>query len=228
MKNKAVIGYAIVLIYILLSYSIFLFCSDEKIVDLTLEDHLYEWFGFWTVFLASVFFFIAFFVDKRGNDLFLFKTPRNIFYLFLGLLLFFLAGEEITWGQRVFNFQTSALMNEANAQNEQNIHNLAVFSGIFNMDHLFTLFWMVYCVLIPILDAKWVGFSRLIQKINLPVVPLWLSFFFALNYVIFLIVKFSVPFLTLHAASEVKETTIETLFCVVGLVMVLNIKKAKA
>ena len=47
----------------------------------------------------------------------------------LGLVLFFGAGEEISWGQRIFNIESSDLFLQHNAQAEMNIHNLTV-SGV--------------------------------------------------------------------------------------------------
>ncbi len=44
-------------------------------------------------------------------------------YLLLGLGLIFVAGEEISWGQRIFNFETPANINQANLQDEINLHN---------------------------------------------------------------------------------------------------------
>lgn len=47
-----------------------------------------------------------------------------LLYLALGLGIFFLTGEEISWGQRIFGWQTSESMRAINKQGETNIHNL--------------------------------------------------------------------------------------------------------
>src|SRR5882672_8628688 len=47
-------------------------------------------------------------------------------YLAIGLASFFVLGEEISWGQRIFNFQTSEYFREHNSQDEENIHNLVL------------------------------------------------------------------------------------------------------
>ena len=49
------------------------------------------------------------------------------FRLFFGLLAFaclYVAGEEISWGQRLFDIQTPEFFNEHNLQQETNLHNL--------------------------------------------------------------------------------------------------------
>lgn len=56
---------------------------------------------------------------KRGG-LFLFTLG------FLTLFFFFGAGEEISWGQRIFNVESSEFFKENNAQAETNLHNLMV------------------------------------------------------------------------------------------------------
>lgn len=45
--------------------------------------------------------------------------------VFLSLVLFVMAGEEISWGQRIFEWQTTGYFSEHNVQGETNLHNLA-------------------------------------------------------------------------------------------------------
>ena len=60
----------------------------------------------------------------------LLKDQRGFTFLFmttlLGLFFFFGAGEEISWGQRLFNIESSEFFTENNAQGEMNLHNLVV------------------------------------------------------------------------------------------------------
>jgi hypothetical protein len=44
----------------------------------------------------------------------------------LGLVFFFVAGEEISWGQRIFDIESSEWLLENNAQGETNLHNMRV------------------------------------------------------------------------------------------------------
>jgi hypothetical protein len=221
MKAKTWIVYGIITLSILSSYIIFFFCTDAQLIDLTLEDHFFEWMGFWFLLTASILFFVTYILDKNSNDLFVFKTRKNIFYLLLGLVFLFGAGEEISWGQRIFHFHTGALMNRLNDQEEMNIHNLRIFKGILNFDHLFTMFWISFCVLIPIVNWKYEGANKFLKRINMPVVPLWLTFFYVLSYTIFLALKVSMPHL-LHQISEVKETSISEMFFILSITGLLE------
>ena len=51
-------------------------------------------------------------------------------HIAFGLFLLFVAGEEISWGQRIMQFSTPKIFQEYNAQQEFNLHNLK-FSGIY-------------------------------------------------------------------------------------------------
>jgi len=45
-------------------------------------------------------------------------------YLLLSLMLVFVIGEELSWGQRIFNIQSGVFFMEKNTQSETNLHNL--------------------------------------------------------------------------------------------------------
>lgn len=50
-------------------------------------------------------------------------------YLLLALALFFVAGEEISWGQRIFGVATPEWLSQKNKQHELNVHNLKLFTN---------------------------------------------------------------------------------------------------
>jgi hypothetical protein len=79
------------------------------------EDHLVEWLQFFCLFLASIYFGLT--VLKKVGVL-------RFFYILAALCSFFLAMEEISWGQRLFNIETPEALKAINAQNEITIHNL--------------------------------------------------------------------------------------------------------
>lgn len=55
--------------------------------------------------------------------------------LFLGFALasFFIAGEEIAWGQRIFGLQTPEELREINHQGEITVHNIRIIQDTFNV-----------------------------------------------------------------------------------------------
>ena len=82
------------------------------------EDRSYEWLGFAGFFGAGVFSLLT----LLHRD----KMPPKVALLFLGLGFFYIvcAGEEVSWGQRVFGWETPENFKEANEQGETNLHNL--------------------------------------------------------------------------------------------------------
>lgn len=56
----------------------------------------------------------------------------GILYFIFSLSLFFVFGEEISWGYRIFNTSLNQYFQEYNIQQETNIHNLKQFFILFN------------------------------------------------------------------------------------------------
>jgi len=87
-------------------------------VDLGAEDRAYEWIGFLGFFGAGIFSLMTLVYRK--------SMPGKVALFFLGVGVFYIvcAGEEISWGQRIFNWETPEKFAEANSQGETNLHNL--------------------------------------------------------------------------------------------------------
>lgn len=82
---------------------------------ITGEGRIVQTWQFIFLFASSFIFALAAYIEKR---------PWRYFLIFATLCSFFLAGEEISWGQRVFNIETPEYWQDINAQDEINIHNL--------------------------------------------------------------------------------------------------------
>jgi len=82
------------------------------------EDRAYEWIGFLGFLGAGIFSLLSLLYRK--------KMPKFVALYLLGIGFFFIvcAGEEISWGQRVFGWETPESFAEANEQGETNLHNL--------------------------------------------------------------------------------------------------------
>ena len=111
-----------VLAYLLLSLNVFFFsflivAAPETFRNLTLEDY-------WVEYLTAVWFLLAGFL--------LFGTAwlepslfRRGVYILGGMAMVFAAGEEISWGQRIFGFATPDFLLPWNYQKEFNVHNIS-------------------------------------------------------------------------------------------------------
>lgn len=84
------------------------------------EDSLVEWLQFFSLVAAGVFLpLVAFRLSKSGH---------NVLAALYGLVavgVWFLAGEEISWGQRIFGWQTPEAMEAINRQGETTVHNIS-------------------------------------------------------------------------------------------------------
>lgn len=91
----------------------------------------------------------------------------------LGIALAFLfgAGEEISWGQRIFSVESSTFFLENNVQSETNFHNLEVGGVKLNkliFGQILTAFILIYLIVFPILYKRWNTFKLLINKFAIP------------------------------------------------------------
>src|SRR5215207_551537 len=88
---------------------------------LTNEDSLLEWTQFVGFAAASIFALAcAWRLRKTGRSL------LALAYLAFAVGCFFVAGEEIAWGQRIFGFETPERLEEINEQKEVTAHNIDV------------------------------------------------------------------------------------------------------
>ena len=97
-------------------------------------------------------------------------------YLFFGLASFFVLGEEISWGQRIFNFQSSEFFKEHNTQGEENIHNLLLdgekLNKIIFTDALIAGVG-IFLIVIPILYKRNEKVKTFLDKSGFPVAKLY-------------------------------------------------------
>ena len=88
--------------------------------------------------------------------------------LSLGALFFLGAGEEISWGQSIFNFETSEEWSSINVQKEFNIHNLYGYWA----NRLMMIFFFVYLAFLPVTGRLFADMHYLVQRLGIPVGPL--------------------------------------------------------
>lgn len=82
------------------------------------EDQVVEWGQFALCLFTAVVAVVAAWRIRRSSPW------AAAFLLLVALGCFFLAGEEISWAQRVIGIETPAALSEANQQGELNLHNI--------------------------------------------------------------------------------------------------------
>ena len=100
----------------------------------------------------------------------------------LGCVVFmFVAGEEISWGQRVFDFHTPDVLKEINSQDEFSIHNINTLefsvNEIVNKIYIYGIF--VFCIIIC---AAFFCNRNTFLGIPLPSIPLMLGLLIMLSH----------------------------------------------
>lgn len=129
------------------------------------------------------------------------------------LAFFFAAGEEVSWGQRIFGIESSEFFQANNYQGETNLHNLVV-GDVHLVEHIFgrglTVVLLLYLVVLPLLYpvARWV--RALCDVLAVPVPPLYVA-------AIALAASFGVASLDASRNWEVYEFVFSLLACLIFL-----------
>src|SRR5690606_29330813 len=89
---------------------------------------------------------------------------RAAMHLLMAVGFIAMAGEEISWGQRIFGWETSEAMRQLNVQGETNLHHLA---GYF-ADHFFILAVFLYGFVFPVLAYQYPFFRKFFDYLGLP------------------------------------------------------------
>lgn len=92
--------------------------------------------------------------------------------LFFAIAFLFGSGEEISWGQRIFNIETGEYFKQNNLQNETNLHNLKIGEIKLNkliFSQLLILVLVVYLIILPIIYKRFERIKNLTNKFAIPV-----------------------------------------------------------
>ena len=108
--------------FITIGFTLLFLFHVELYDQLTSEDNVIENLSAVLLFLCSVFFLISFFNARKSR----LKIPTWLTYglLVLSIAFFLVAGEEISWGQRIFEIATPDYLSSLNDQDELNFHNI--------------------------------------------------------------------------------------------------------
>jgi hypothetical protein len=217
-------------IVIILSYSVYLFFSIEIVSNLGAEDHFFEWLTFMFFIAAAALFFLGYLKTKK------------LFLLILAIAMFFGAGEEISWGQRIFGFKTPESINEINVQHEFTLHNITLFQGVdsqgkpknglsrlFEINFLFRLFTMFFGIILPFCAYHFKFISLITMKVKLPIPPISIGIFFFLSWAIFWILHYLIlqkdsPQPYINAAGEIFESLESFILLIISLYFFNNHK----
>lgn len=161
-----------------------LFLTGEVVEFFVNEDHLFEnltavYFLITSGLLVYSFFKLRPIVNKKMYYV------KKLALLGMAFLFFFAAGEEISWGQRIFNIQTPEQVREVNVQQEITIHNLAFFQGetaTLDFSQLEMLFSLTIALGIPLVGVALKRFNIELNAL-IPVLPIQFGILVLVNYI---------------------------------------------
>ena len=161
-------------------------------------------------YLTSVIFLvgslISFYNLKIINSLKLKPGAKTLLFLAifgLGLFLFMIAGEEISWGQRLFNIQITEEIAQINTQNELNLHNnIYIFPFVYTGYLLINLYGLTSWLINHYFSKKLKKLPLLWLKI---LTTRWYYALFFLPNLIYVIARFSYGHVIIDQWEELSE-----------------------
>jgi hypothetical protein len=152
----------------------------------TKEDGFVEWSTAIFLFLISMLSFYRLVTLGKSK-----KTLWIIGTIGFALIFLFGAGEEISWGQRIFGIESGTFFKKNNAQQETNLHNLVVEGTKINrliFSNLLTIIMILYLIVSPFLYKKYDAIKTLFDKFAVPIVRAHHAIAFIISTVLVLII----------------------------------------
>lgn len=203
------------------------YISNDILLEYTKEDGVYENIGAVLFLLTSL---ISLLIGFRGQTFqskeLQTQNTNRLFFIGFGCLFFFAFGEEVSWGQRIFNYETPSIIDNHNVQGEFNLHNIGIFHGktldgeekkgvlaLLTMHRLFYLFFLSYLLLFPLLHKLNASFRTVNSRLGIPVPPIIFGILFCYNWLYGNILRAVLFDLKGHGVVEIKETIFAVILC---------------
>ena len=188
----------------------FFYTNKDFYAYLVQEDGFFENLTSIFLFLSSFYLFYFFISNIKLKSIW---WKMGIIIMIIGL--FFGAGEEISWGQRIFHIESSKFFNENNSQKETNLHNMIVEGVKLNkliFSNLLSIIFSIYFLILPILWRKNNFIKKTINQFGIPI---------ANNYQV-IIFMISSLIIILSISNERKWEIWEYTFALTMFLIVLN------
>ncbi len=156
------------LIVIIISVGVLLAQTSPEFLEnyYLAEDGILEWLT------VSILLFCAYLCFQR---LYILKPVRSAHFLLsliiIGLGFIFCAGEELSWGQRIFSIETPDWLKEKNQQHEINVHNLMVGDVSINkviFGKILSVSLAIYLFVLPFLCNRFSRLNNTVEGFGLP------------------------------------------------------------
>lgn len=211
--KKILLGEKIAFAFLFVIFVIGIYLSNTNIIYFesvyVIEDGFIEYATALFLFCSSLLLFYRFI------KFYLFKNALWKVGVLVAVILFlFASGEEISWGQRIFNVESSDYFLKNNAQGETNLHNMVVDGKKINkiiFSQLLTIILIIYLILTPFLYRKYKVIKNIANTLAVPIVKWHQTIAFI-----------SSTILVAFIASEKKWELYELAFSVIFFLIFLN------
>ncbi len=182
MKNRNSISKIIKIIIFIFPIIAFIFFIITKIYFtdfynyVNYEDNVTEYLQSIFLLICSILSLLISLKYFKNKKIFL-SIIFIVFFIFFAFWFF----EEISWGQRIFNINTTEFMLENNLQSEITIHNLRFFRGTYNYVHLAYLMMSSWGLFLPFIFFK----KKKNQTIDLFYPEWYLSLYFLSSFIFY-------------------------------------------
>lgn len=177
--KKSIIFWSTSSTFFVLLLIILYFANEELYISLANEDSFFENMTAILYLIAGILLIIAAFKNYIRNKIFL----EVFLTLLLGLFFIFIAGEEVSWGQRILGINVPDVIKKHNVQQELTFHNLTVFQHLKFIDQhrLLNAFALLSGVIFPILYYFHKKFRNMLNFLYFPIIPLSCCIIFSLG-----------------------------------------------
>ena len=141
----------------------FFFTNEKTYRNYIAEDGFIEY--------LTAFLLLGLAVNCFGRSI---QSPRTVvsgFYMAAAFIFLFGVGEEMSWGQRIFAYDTPESLKEINTQQEFNLHNISLYSVKLNKLIFGTGLYgsvLSYFMLFPVLFKRNRRFRRFVKAYRFP------------------------------------------------------------
>ncbi len=200
-QNSSFYLYSIFAIIACTVLTLYYFIDEQFFSWFADEDHFSENLSALFLLLTGVILIInSFYRIKKGR-----RFRQEAFFFLFGLMFVFAFGEEISWGQRLFDIPTPEFFLKYNAQQELSFHNLFIFhTSLYNPNTILDVFIFIMGIMIPILCFRSKRIRKALVKINFPIIPFSFLPIFSMG-LIYGLAMVQITHHHLFAPNEIKE-----------------------
>lgn len=189
MKKNLIVGFSLTLIIISVYVVIVYLLSPEEAFEFIREDGIVENTQI-VCYLVSALIFIWLFIKLKFDSIMLsFRIKRNWSFFLLSAFSLLILAEEISWGERIFDFKASEKLHEAGGISLHNREYLFYLFGIpITAARIYFPLVLFYFAILPILKEVSGQAGALLEKNGLPTVSVLIASLVLVNFIVWQIV----------------------------------------